>query len=132
MSSVLSKSSCPQRHSIFHLYSIDDDGDSFEIKSPPLMTKQVLPQHFKHNNFSSFQRQLNYFGFKKVHFMFVELQDFNFNIVNKIANLMQIGKGDSGCMYQHEKFRRGFPELVLEIRRKTNSGKHGKSRKKVP
>jgi len=75
----------------------DATGDLFEVRSPDLMSKKVLPQHFRHNNFSSFQRQLNYFGFKKT------------------------GKGEYGCLYQHEKFRRGFPELVLQIRRKTNS-----------
>nr|CCA20048.1 HSFtype DNAbinding protein putative [Albugo laibachii Nc14] len=40
-------------------------GTAFQIKQPALLATQILPNYFKHRNVSSFQRQLNYFGFKK-------------------------------------------------------------------
>lgn len=77
----------------------DATGDSFEVKDPVLMSRDVLPKHFRHNNFSSFQRQLNYFGFRKT------------------------GKGKGrGCVYTHEDFCLRRPHDVLRIRRKTNTG----------
>lgn len=40
-------------------------GEGFEVKDQKLMAEKVLPIMFRHNNFASFQRQLNYFGFRK-------------------------------------------------------------------
>ncbi|CAH0477393.1 unnamed protein product [Peronospora belbahrii] len=42
-----------------------EDGMAFQILDKAAMTSQVLPKYFKNKNFSSFQRQLNYFGFRK-------------------------------------------------------------------
>lgn len=41
-------------------------GDSFLIKDPDSFAQTVIPQYFSHNNFSSFVRQLNFYGFRKV------------------------------------------------------------------
>lgn len=41
-------------------------GDSFIIKDKHHFEKNILVQHFRHCNFSSFVRQLNKYGFKKV------------------------------------------------------------------
>jgi osomolarity two-component system response regulator SKN7 len=41
-------------------------GDSFVIKDKHHFEKNILVQHFRHCNFSSFVRQLNKYGFKKV------------------------------------------------------------------
>ncbi|KAJ0406008.1 hypothetical protein ATCC90586_001354 [Pythium insidiosum] len=40
-------------------------GTAFQIREPEELARNILPKYFKHNKVSSFQRQLNYFGFKK-------------------------------------------------------------------
>ena len=41
-------------------------GKSFLIVNPDAFCNHILPKHFRHNKLTSFQRQLNLYGFQRI------------------------------------------------------------------
>ncbi|KAK8664739.1 hypothetical protein V6N13_084515 [Hibiscus sabdariffa] len=72
--------------------SWNDEGTGFVVWSPAEFSELTLPRYFKHNNFSSFIRQLNTYGFKKT--------------------------SSRRWEFKHEKFQRGQKQMLVEITRK--------------
>ncbi|XP_031483190.1 heat stress transcription factor B-2b-like [Nymphaea colorata] len=74
------------------MVSWNEEGNGFVVWMPEEFSQLLLPKYFKHSNFSSFIRQLNTYGFRKI-----------------ASDRWEFG---------HEKFQRGRRHLLVEIDRR--------------
>lgn len=76
-------------------------GHSFTVLDVKRFEAEILPKYFNHGKFSSFVRQLNFYGFQK------------------LRSDPDLQKHTEHIRFSHEFFRKGQPELLLKIKRTT-------------
>lgn len=81
-----------------------EQGASFWISNFERFSKNILPMYYKHNNYASFVRQLNMYGFHR-----------STEPKGKVAPGVQMVEH-----FSHEFFQRGHRELLKNIHRKTS------------
>ncbi|NP_001118221.1 heat shock transcription factor 1a [Oncorhynchus mykiss] len=87
------------------------NGNSFHVFDQGQFSKDVLPRYFKHSNMTSFVRQLNMYGFRKV----VHIEQ---------GGLVKPEKDD--MEFQHPYFIRGQEPLLENIKRKVTNVSNAK------
>ncbi|KAJ9302794.1 hypothetical protein DTO271G3_168 [Paecilomyces variotii] len=85
-----------------------DDGNSFIVLDEDEFAKTLIPELFKHNNYASFVRQLNMYGFHKK----VGLSDNSMRASER--------KNKSPSEYSNPYFKRGHPDLLWLIQKPKN------------
>ena len=70
---------------------------------------EIIPQYFDHNKFSSFARQLNFYGFRKIQTKPIRNEDFDVSTAKYVT-------------FFNEKFKRDRYDLLKEIQRSTRGG----------
>ncbi|KAJ1437860.1 Winged helix-like DNA-binding domain superfamily [Sesbania bispinosa] len=97
-------------HSTDSIISWTQGGDSFLISDVTQFSITLLPNYFKHNNFSSFIRQLN---------IYVEVSLFQKSVIDNCRIYQGFRKIDTDSWeFANENFVRGQKHLLKNIRRR--------------
>mmetsp|Transcript_27046 Transcript_27046/g.38765 ORF Transcript_27046/g.38765 Transcript_27046/m.38765 type:complete len:208 (-) Transcript_27046:46-669(-) len=96
------------------LASWTQGGRMFIIKDPETFAQTKIPKSFGHNKFSSFARQLNFYGFRKVSAKPIKNEDLTEDSSNHVV-------------FYNPCFVKGRLDLLPDIQRKTRCSKAGKS-----
>lgn len=83
-----------------------DDGDTFIVKDQEKFAAEVIPKYFEHSNFSSFARQLNFYGFKKIQMTPIQISDDGTEIPKQVK-------------FHNMNFKKGRKDLLSNIVRST-------------
>lgn len=86
-----------------HLISWGQSGSTFVIENKAQFWYELLPVYYKHNNMSSFVRQLNMYGF------------------HKISTYEGIESDKDELQFFHQYFQRHKPDLLKNIKRKVTA-----------
>ena len=92
------------------IFDRSENGQTFVVKQPEIFSSKVIPQFFKHNKFSSFVRQLNFYGFRKI--------KYSDNI--KIDEELEKETKDY-WKFKHEFFLKGREDLLVHIKRSNSA-----------
>eukprot|EP00978_Attheya_sp_CCMP212_P031864 scaffold122038_cov51-Attheya_sp.AAC.1 len=85
-----------------------EDGEMFTVTNPDKFAATIIPQFFDHNKFSSFARQLNFYGFRKVQ-----------SKPKRAENEAPVTKG---VTFYNPNFKRARVDLLRKITRSTRGG----------